>query len=277
MGMAAVVAVALAGGGSSQSPLQRVQSAPDVTEATGSARVSITTEVQGHGPGTRPPPPTTAIGTFSFASAGGSMQLALPPGALVSGPVALVVDHSRFFIRLPAATASPLGSRPWLAVEPIDQPELSTTSLGPVGLVQSLSPALMLAELRGVTGAPKVIGTPGAPAGISDYRVAVNLARAEGLASGPERQSLHQLRSELGLVVIHGEVRLDSAGRVVLWTLGFELSHVLPNLALGTEVVTVRFSDFGTDESFSVPPSTQVTEFASVQGSPALAPSGGGG
>lgn len=269
--VASVLAVAigvgsLAGCGRSPSALERVQAAAGTTESTGSARVTLTSEVRGSGGA--PPEPTSATGTFSFTSGGGALSLSPVSGSALANPTDLVVEGSRFYLHLPAALAGQLGSRPWMSVEPSAQPKLSGTPLGSLGLVQSLSPSLLLAELRGVTGTPKVLGKGSAPGGLSYYRIAVNTARAEQLATGAEKAALHQLREELGLQVIHGEVRLDAQGRVRLLSLNFDLSHLAtaagPVSPGTTELVTMELSDFGTPARFAVPEPAQVSDFTSL-------------
>lgn len=256
----------LAGCGGPASALERVQAAPGATESAGSARVTLTAELRGSGGA--PPQPTVATGSYSFTS-GGALSLSPAAGSELARPTEAVIKGSRFYLQLPSGLAARLGSRPWLSVEPTDQPKLSRTPLGSLGLVQSLSPDLLLAELRGVTGSPKVLGKGSAPGGLSYYRVAVDLAHAEQLASGDEKAALHQLREELGLQVIHGELRLDPQGRVRLLSLTFDLSHlataagpVSPGM---TEIVTMELSDFGAPARFSVPDPAHVSNFRSME------------
>lgn len=213
-------------------------------------------------------------GAFDYTAQRGRMSidmsgLGLPTGAR-GGTAEMVMVGDVIYMKLPVDPAE-LGGRPWVKIDVAAAARQSGVDVQRLRQqFQNNDPTKSLNVLRGVSDDVKAVGTEEVRGTeTTHYTATVDLNKAAQQSPPDVRESLDQLRQQLGTPTFPVEAWIDSEGRLRRQRFGLDLSKLnapgaAPGTVSGVMTTTVELFDFGTEVDVSEPPPDQVSDLMSL-------------
>ena len=246
---------------------QAVAAAYPNTVATGSARITTSTQVGVGGQSM----PLTSTGVIDFAGRSVDLNENLPGG---QGGAETRFVGGVLYERLPSALVSRIsGGKPWISLDVGAVSQQGNGSASQLLTDSPADPSTVLAYLRGAgdqvtrNGPDTVDGTP-----TTRYTVLIDLDRSVAGQGQAARNAVHQLEQQLGSHTLPAQVWLDDQGRIRELSIDATMNGATPG---STETpangaITFKFdaklSAFGVVTHIVAPPADQTADVTNMLG-----------
>jgi hypothetical protein len=256
--LALVASLTLAVGcsGSDTVSLESVANAATRTESAGSSRMALSMSMNAGG---QQRFDVVAEGAFDYKRSRGWMDMdfgALGAQAGHGGPIRMLVDGTRVWMRVPPSMRAQTGGKPWASAS------TGTAALG--AGVQNPDPSSMLDSLRGVTDSLEQKGRVSVR-GVetTHYQAKLDMSKAFTDVRPSEREQAEaMLKLFGGSIDVPVDVFIDDAERVRRMEMTYELELFGKKMKME---LRMELFDFGTRVAFKRPAPHLVAEAGSLQ------------
>ena len=268
-----VLAVTLVAVGCSQeeSPQEVLTSAPGQTIAERTSRLDLEVDVSGG----RAAGTFRGGGLFDYRGQRGRIDLDLSTVGIPSpgGRAELLLLGDVIFVKLPLDLPE-LAGRPWVKVDVNQLGRQAGVDLSSLRQLQNNDPTPSMQFLEGVEDAGKVGEETVRGTRTTHYRATLDLAKVRLRVAPEVKDDVDRIQEQLGVATIPTEAWVDEEGRLRRFRQRIDLANAKATGLDGqplSGVVTNTFElyDFGVRVDVREPPADEVSDLATLFGTPA--------